>query len=113
MRIIRSRHFPRGNFHALNLCGTCIVNTRHGELTATEVRHEQIHTLQQWEMTYVGFYLWYAVEWFVRLAQCRFNADRAYWRISLEREAYAQERNTDYLRERRPFAWLKYLHTPA
>lgn len=74
-----------------------------------ELNHEFIHTLQQWEMTYPLFYLWYGVEYLVRLVQCRFNADKAYYSISFEREAYANERNFDYSRQRRPFAWLQYL----
>ena len=113
MRIIHNKLFPRGPFHAINLCGMLFVNTRHGALSGTELRHEQIHTWQQWEMTYVGFYVWYAVEWVVRLLQCRFNAERAYWRISLEREAYSNQRNANYLLERRPFAWIQHLREPA
>ena len=74
-----------------------------------ELNHETIHTLQQWEMTYVGFYLWYCVEYLVRLVQYRFKTEKAYYNISFEREAYANERNQHYVNQRRPMAWVNYL----
>ena len=95
MLLIHSKHFPRGSFHALNLFGLLFVNTRHGRLTEPELRHELIHSLQQREMLYVGFLIWYVAEWLVRLAQCR--------------EAYAEMYNKTYLHERRPFAWMKFV----
>lgn len=115
MRIIRSRHFPRAPFHAINLGGVVFVNTRWGELTATELRHERIHTWQQWELTPVGFYLWYVVEWAVRRPWSRPVSDphRAYRSVAFEREAYAQQGNVAYLRERKPFAWMCYLRGGA
>lgn len=109
MLLIHSRHFPRGSFHAINLCGLIFVNTRHGRLSARSLRHEAIHSLQQREMLYVGFFLWYAVEWGIRLVQCRFRVIEAYRCISMEREAYAMEGHTDYLRSRRPYSWTKFL----
>ncbi len=113
--IVRSRHFPRLPFHAINLGGVLFVNTRLGELTAAELRHEQIHTWQQWELTPVGFYLWYVAEWLLRLPRSRRGADphRAYRSIAFEREAYGQQGNTAYLRERKPFAWMCYLRRGA
>lgn len=113
--IVRSRHFPRAPFHAINLCGVVFVNTRWGELTATEWRHEQIHTWQQWELTPVGFYLWYVAEWAVRLWWSRSASDpyRAYRSIAFEREAYDRQGNAAYLRERKPFAWMCYLRRGA
>lgn len=108
MLLIHSKHFPRGPFHALNLFGLLFVNTRHGRLTEPELRHECIHSLQQREMLYVGFLIWYVAEWLVRLAQCRFRAIEAYRRLSMEREAYAEMYNKTYLHERRPFAWMKF-----
>lgn len=108
MRIIYTKHFPPGDFHGINLFGTVFVQRRWGKFQPHEVNHEFIHTLQQWEMGYLFFYLWYGVEYLVRLIQCR-NADQAYRRISFEQEAYKHERDSEYLRRRRPFAWHKYL----
>ena len=44
-------------------------------LSPSEWRHEHIHTLQQRELLFVGFFVWYIVEWLVRLLQYR-NAKR-------------------------------------
>lgn len=109
MRIIYTRHFPPGDFHGINLFGTVFVQRRWGKFLPYEVRHETIHTYQQWELTYPVFYLLYAAEYLVRLFLCRFDANRAYRSISFEREAYAHEHDSGYLNRRRPFAWTRYL----
>ena len=77
-------------------------------LNATIVRHEQIHVRQMWELLVVGFYLWYGVEWLVRLPKSR-NLHRTYRAISFEQEAYAHEHSPHYLPQRKRFAWVKYL----
>jgi hypothetical protein len=46
-------------------------------------RHERIHGRQQLEMLLLLFYLWYGVEYLVRLCITR-NHDRAYRSISFE-----------------------------
>ncbi|MBR3014818.1 MAG: hypothetical protein IKH69_07330, partial [Bacteroidaceae bacterium] len=66
---------------------------------------ERIHTRQMLEMLIVGFYLWYVVEWLLRLPQ----KGSAYRHISLEREAYAHEHDLGYLEHRKHFAWWRYL----
>ena len=70
------------------------------------VNHERIHLRQQLEMLVLPFYVWYAVEWFIRNVQGQVNT---YRRLSHEREAYLNEKDLDYLKKRKPYAWLKYL----
>ena len=48
-----------GGFYAINLFG--IIFTVQ-ELNAAELNHERIHTAQQRELLYIGFYLWYMFE---------------------------------------------------
>ncbi len=74
----------------------------------TDKNHEGTHLGQQAEMLVVPFYVWYVVEWLVRLVQYR-NARQAYRNISFEREAYANERDDTYLSHRKHYAWVKYL----
>lgn len=93
------------NFYAINICGIIISR---GKLSAVSTNHERIHTRQQLEMLFVFFFLWYGVEWLMRLIIHR-SAITAYLNISFEREAYANERNLDYLRSRPLFAWRRYL----
>ena len=71
------------------------------------IRHEQIHWKQQMEMLILPFYLWYLIEWLIRLVTDKGNAYRS---ISFEQEAYRNESNVKYLESRKRFAWVKYLH---
>lgn len=105
--MIHNRFIPFGSFVAINLFGFIFV--RRGEdLTVTGLRHEHIHTRQMRELLFLGFYLWYLLEWLVRLVQLR-NGKRAYFAISFEREAYAHQAEPSYLQHRKHFAWWRYM----
>lgn len=75
------------------------------KMTDVDFNHEAIHTKQMKEMLYVFFYLWYVIEWIVRL----FKRGNAYRNISFEREAYSNQCYLKYNKERKRFAWLEYL----
>jgi len=68
--------------------------------------HESIHWYQQCELWFLGFYLWYLFEWFIRLFT---NWGMAYMSISFEREAYDNDNDLEYLLRRDRFSWLKYV----
>lgn len=70
------------------------------------IRHEMIHARQQLEMLILPFYIWYLIEWIIRLI---INFKMAYMSVSFEREAYRNDENGEYLTERKYFAWLSYL----
>ena len=72
------------------------------------VNHEKIHLRQQLEFLVIPFFIWYFLEFFVRLLQYK-NTDLAYRNISFEREAYANEKNLGYLKNRTFFRFIKYL----
>lgn len=57
------------------------------------------------EMLYIPFYLWYGVEWLIKL----FYKGNAYRNLSFEREAYDNQYNLDYLKTRKHYSWLKRL----
>lgn len=98
------RFIPFKGYKAINLFG--IVFVRKGvEMTAKDLNHEAIHTAQMKEMLYLLFYVWYVVEWIVRL----FMKGNAYRNISFERETYAHEREPEYLSSRKPYSWTNYL----
>lgn len=102
MKIIRSRHIPFGRFQAINLLGLLFVHP--GVYLSRElINHERIHTRQMLELGIVFFYIIYVLEWLVRLTM---RGD-AYRNISFEREAYAHQRDMDYLNHRRHYAWLR------
>lgn len=70
------------------------------------INHEMIHWKQQLEMWILPFYIWYVFEWIIRIFT---DFDRAYKAISFEQEAKKYERNLNYLKKRKRFAWLKFL----
>ena len=108
MRIIYNRLFPFGSYWAINLCGIILARGDKGRLGPQEMRHEYIHTLQQREMLFVAFFVFYAAEWLVRLVQYG-NLLSAYRNISFEREAYDRQAQLRYPAKRKPFAWIHYL----
>ena len=79
-----------------------------GTANAYTLNHERLHHRQQLEMLVIGFYLWYLVEYLVRLIQHK-NHNKAYMAISFEKEAYAMAGNLNYLKYRKFLASLKYL----
>lgn len=107
--MIINRFIPFRGFTAINILGLIFV--RKGmKFTDADLRHERIHTRQMLELLILPFYLWYGIEWLIRLIKTR-NVQRAYLSISFEREAYEHQDDPDYLRHRRPYAWLNYLNS--
>ena len=104
MKIIRNKFIPFRRFEAINLFGVLFCHPD-SKITPQLINHERIHTAQMLEMLVVGFYLWYTVEWLVRLLM----RGNAYLNISFEREAYKHEDEPDYLEHRKHYAWVKYL----
>lgn len=72
------------------------------------VNHERIHLRQQLELLILPFFIWYFLEFFWRWIQYE-NFDLAYRNISFEREAYAKEKDLDYLKRRSFWAFLKFI----
>ncbi len=70
--------------------------------------HERIHLQQQLELAIVPFYLWYIIEFIVRLWQYK-SMHVAYRNISFEREAYNNEEQKDFLKQRGFWNFLHYL----
>lgn len=72
------------------------------------INHERIHMVQQLEMLILPFYLWYFIEFLIRLIQYR-NRYLAYINISFERESYSNDMDWDYLKTRKVWQFFKYL----
>lgn len=70
------------------------------------VNHEKIHIRQQLELLVLPFFIWYGVEFLVKLIQYK-NRAEAYRNISFEREAYNKEKDLDYLKRRSFWSFLK------
>jgi len=108
MKIVYNNYLPSKRFAAINLFGIVFARSEKKPLSAKIQRHEGIHTRQMIELLFVFFYLWYGIEWLVRFIQYR-NAHTAYRNISFEREAYDNELDIDYLKNRKFYAFIRYL----
>lgn len=104
MRVIYNKWIPFKGFKCINLFGTLFVR-KECYMSAEDYNHEDIHTEQMKELLYIGFYLWYFIEWLIRL----FKKGNAYRNISFEKEAYNNEDNFNYPSNRSGFAWWKYI----
>lgn len=110
MKIIYNKYFPFGSFFATNIFGIIFCRSDKGRITETDKNHEYIHTLQQREMLFLGFTLWYCTEWLWRYAKCR-DSMKAYRDLYFEREAYKMEGDLEYRHHRKHFAWW-YMFVP-
>ena len=106
MPVILNKLLPIGKkFHAINLFGIIFAKGECGKVT---LNHEKIHTRQMLELMIIPFYLFYILEWLVKIINYRNNYE-AYKNISFEREAYKHQNDFEYLKNRRPYQFVKYL----
>jgi hypothetical protein len=95
---------PVKGYDAINLMGICFV--RKGVVITDDlINHEKIHTAQMKELLYIFFYVFYVIEWVLKSFKYGKNS---YRNISFEREAYQNDEDFEYLKNRRYFAFLKY-----
>ena len=103
MLTIKNNLIPFRNFTAMNLFGIIFIREDNWskcseKLKAITLNHEKIHTKQQIELLFIGFFIVYFFEWIFK----------GYRNISFEKEAYRHEMNLDYLKERKHYAqWRK------
>lgn len=109
MKIIYNNIIPFKGFKAINLFGILFARKDVCEkypMRKEDINHEEIHTAQMKEMLYVFFYIWYFIEWVLKLFK---YGSYAYNNISFEREAYKNQNNLSFLSSRQKFNWFKYL----
>lgn len=70
--------------------------------------HERIHFRQQLELLLIGFYLLYALEFLMNYLKLN-DWTAAYRNISFEREAFTNESNLKYLKNRKCFAQWRHV----
>ena len=115
MKIIFAKLPLFSGFIAINFFGFLFIKKKYKEDLMRNpekynrlIRHEAIHTAQGKQLLWVFFYIFYFIEWLIRLIQYRkFTA--AYNNISFEREAYTNEHDINYLQNRKAFASFGYV----
>ena len=106
--ILVIKHFFYKNYVGLSLWPFIIIKNIHLKKDRVLINHEKIHLKQQLELLVLPFYVWYIIEWLIRTL-IYFDSYRAYQSISFEREAYFNEKDLDYLENRKAFSFIKYL----
>ena len=114
MKIIYNNLIPFKGYSAINLCGILFVrNDCKDQIDDQMINHESIHSKQIFEMLVIFFYVWYIIEWFIKLFKYGDSDEDgrgdAYHNISFEREAYDNEKDLEYLNKRKPYSWWYYL----
>lgn len=96
------------SYYAVTIYPFCFYTS---DLLERTKRHERIHEKQIFETLYFGFYIWYFVEFVIKLIFVYSGSwNNAYKNVSFEREAYKFAYNEDYLNKRKLFSFLKYLY---
>lgn len=98
---------PKG-FRGITIFPFVIFTHAEDKLDKVAVNHERIHIRQQLEMLVLPFYVWYLVEFLIRLAKYK-SRSKAYRNISFEREAYQNEKDLDYVKKRSFWRFLNYV----
>jgi hypothetical protein len=98
---------PKG-YRGLTVFPFVFVKNRSDMSNELFINHERIHLRQQLEMLVIPFLIWYSIEFLVRLIQFK-NWHLAYQNSSFEREAYAIEKDLDYLKTRSFWKFGNYI----
>lgn len=106
MKIVYNNILPVKGFTAMNLFGVVFARNEYRPLNRRIQNHEAIHTAQMKEMMYILFYIWYLVEWLIKLFR---YGRKAYENISFERESYTYQYDYSYLKKRKKYHWIKRL----
>ena len=101
MKIIINNIIPFKGFKCINLFGILFCRK---QLDKIDINHEAIHTKQMQEMLYIPLYIWYIIEYLIKLF-----IGNAYRNLSFEREAYNNQYNLNYLNNRKHYSWIKYV----
>lgn len=106
--IFISKHIIPKGFIGLTLYPFIFLKRKELKLDTILINHEKIHLKQQLELLVIFFYVFYGLEWLIKLFKYK-NSYIAYQNLSFEREAYQNETNLNYTKTRKNWAFLKYL----
>ena len=129
MKVIYNKFIPFKGFYAITVIKWIFVREEYKYLDGLSVynkmiNHESIHEQQildftpkifpKWLRYTIGsicFYLLYGLEWLFKLIPCLITKKNAYRSLCAEQEAYENEKNFDYIKNRSKLSWLKKIFT--
>ena len=98
---------PRG-YRGLTIFPFVFIRYKEDRENVVLINHERIHLRQQLELLILPFFILYVLEFVFRLFEYK-NFNTAYRNISFEREAYSNEKNLQYLTNRKLFSFAKFI----
>lgn len=129
MKVIYNKFIPFKRFYAITIVKWIFIREEYKYFDGSNVynkmiNHESIHEQQildftpemfpSWLRYTIGsicFYLLYGLEWLFKLIPCLITKKSAYRSLCAEQEAYKNERNFDYIKNRSKLSWLKKIFT--
>ena len=108
MIVLVSKYFTPKGFRGLTLFPFVFLKDKKDKQNTVFMNHERIHIRQQLELLILPFFVIYCFEFLIRMLQHK-NINLAYKSISFEREAYANEKDLHYLKQRSFGSWFSYL----
>ena len=99
--------FSGGKADAITIFPFIFLRKQEFKFDVSLINHERIHLRQALELGIFVFYIWYLLDFAVQYYKFR-DFDKAYLNIMFEREAYANEHNLLYLKERKWYSFWKY-----
>ena len=129
MKVIYNKFIPFKGFYAITVIKWIFVREEYkcfnrSSIYNKMINHESIHEQQildftpemfpSWLRYTIGsicFYLLYGLEWLFKLIPCLITKKSAYRSLCAEQEAYENEKNFDYIKNRSKLFWLKKIFT--
>lgn len=131
-KVIYNNYIPFQGFKAITIWPLVFARKKFRPLDDVTINHEGIHLIQQLEviilsllvlaiivlslhlsllwllLSLASYYILYCLEYVIRL--CAYGrGHEAYRNISFEQEAFLNEKDFNYLIERKAFAWVKHI----
>lgn len=108
MILIVSKYLIPKGYRGLTLFPFVFLKSANSKSDLVLINHEKIHLRQQLELLILPFFIWYGLEFLLRLLKHK-DRQMAYRMISFEQEAYANEKDLHYIEQRSFWFFLKYL----
>ena len=99
MFVIVSRYLIPKGFRGITLYPFIIISEKDLKQNQVLINHEKIHIRQQLALLILLFFIWYGIEFLIKWVIYK-DKNVAYRKISFEREAYENEKDLNYLKQR-------------
>lgn len=109
MILIVNKYLLGKGFKGISLWPFVVLRHKKSAKDPVFINHERIHLKQQQELLVLPFYLVYLAEFGLRYLKYR-NSYKAYRNISFEREAYENEADLHYCKNRKLWGFMDYFY---